>query len=208
MKRLLIILVLSILYSSYSQADDLTLYRDAESLFMNIKVVYKGVNELKKRLSSGLSNKIVISVKLKDKKSGKTIVDRGIIFEAIYDVWEEKYRLYSFDPLKTLILETNSKEEIFNRFLNPAGVKICNLHDIPSDGLYNLKLSILINPVSKEIVEKIKEYLSDPESIQKGSSTRTIFGSFANVFIPELNVENSIKLEIRSFRLQEIEEKR
>jgi len=188
--------------------ETLSLYKNKDNIFISLKVVYKNVNELKKKLSSGLSNKIVVSMKLKDKKSGKAIVEKSVIYEAVYDVWEEKYRLYSFEPLKTLVFETNSKDEVFDRFLNITEIKLCDLKSLSPDGTYNLKISVLVNPVSKEIVEKIKEYLSDPEAVQKGTPTRTIFGSFANAFIPELNVENSIKMEMKSFSLQEIEEKR
>ncbi|MGB9599157.1 MAG: hypothetical protein ACP5QK_04275 [Myxococcota bacterium] len=202
---LLIILIVNPLISS---DNNLFFSRDEKNLFLHINIPIKNESEFQKRLSSGLSNKIIISIQMKDKKTNKMVINRDFIFEAVFDVWDEKYRIFLYEPTKRLILETIEKGEVYKRLLNPEKILVCENSLLQSDSVYQVKVKVIINPISKEIIEKIKEYLADPQIVGQGSPTRTIFGSFANTFIPELNTENVIKYEIKAFSIGEISEKR
>ncbi|MCX7958860.1 MAG: hypothetical protein N3B13_07415 [Deltaproteobacteria bacterium] len=206
MKRYLALFLIALVSISlvYSSEENLKISRDDGNLYLSVKINVKNQKELQKRLSSGLSNKIIISVQGKDRKNNNPVFSSEYIFEAVYDVWDEKYRLYLLGPQKNLILETENKEEIYMRFLTPRNLRICETKILSPESSYNVKVRIVINPVSKDIIEKIKEYLADPEMTGKGSPTRTIFGSFANTFIPDLNTENIIKYEIKSIGLSDI----
>ncbi|GEM_PF-1780741 len=200
MKRLLIvILILFVLSYTLSSSDEnFWLSKSSDNVFLNLRMKIKNEKELQKRLSSGLPNKLIISVQVKDKSNSMFMLNRDFIFEAIYDVWEEKYRLFSYNPEKRLIFETRDKNEIYKRFLSQGDIRLFEISQIRPDSLIQIKIKVLVNPVSKDIIEKIKEYLSDPEMAARGGSTRTIFGSFANKFIPELNTEDVIKYEFKS----------
>jgi len=206
MKRYLVSFVIFFLLSGtvYTSDESVTVSKDNETVFLSLKIGIKNSKELVKRLSSGLSNKIVISVQIRDKKNNNPVFGREYIYEAVYDVWDEKYRLYSFDPHKKPVFETQDRDEAYRKFLNPEKIRLCEAKSLLPDSNYNIRVRVVVNPVSKDIIEKIKEYLADPEMGNKGSPTRTIFGSFANAFIPDLNTENIIKYEIKSINISEI----
>lgn len=206
MKKIILLFLIALIpiIESNSIEEGIRLTRDSENLYLSLKIGFKNSKELQRRLSSGLSNKILISVQIKDKKSGSQIFNKEYIFEAIYDVWDEKYRLYFYSPNKNLIFESKDKEDVYKRFTNPENIVLCSIKLLSYESIYNVKVKIIINPVSKDIIEKIKEYLSDPETTNRGTPTRTIFGSFANTFIPDLNTENILKYEIKSINLSDI----
>ncbi|MCX7944857.1 MAG: hypothetical protein N2746_10165 [Deltaproteobacteria bacterium] len=198
------ILVVNICFGN----ENLRISRDDESLWVSLKINVKNPKELYKRLSSGLSNRLILSIEIKERRGGTIAFKKEYVFEVIYDVWDEKYRLFTFDPTKKLRFETSNKEEIYTKFVEIEDLRICDVKALSADTLYNIKVKVIINPVSKEIIEKIKEYLADPESTSKGSPPRTIFGSFVNVFIPELNTENIYKYELKSVNINEIPTKK
>lgn len=188
----------------YSSSQNIKVYKKDEAIYLSLGIEIKNPKEIYKRLSSGLSSKVLISIQVRDKGKGASAIDRELLFEAIYDVWEEKYRLFVYDPKKRLIVETKDREEIYRQFTSPENILIGDIRSFSEESILNIKVKAVINPVSKDILEKIKGYLSDPESGVKGSPTRTIFGSFANTFIPELNVENAIKYEIKAVKIKDI----
>jgi hypothetical protein len=188
--------------------EGISISKDEKNLYLNIKIPVKNTAEFQKRLSSGLSNKIVVSIQIRDKKTNKEAIQRDYVLEAIYNVWDEKYRIFIYEPSKRLILETSDKDEVYKRIINQERIFICENSSLHKDSIYQIKVKIIVNPVSKEIIEKIKEYLADPEVTGLGSPTRTIFGSFANTFIPDLNTEKVIKYEIKAFSIGENLEKK
>lgn len=204
-KSRLIILLLTVSYATSLFAQEgILISRSDEKIYMDLKIPAKNMKEITKRISSGLTNKVLISVQIKEKKSNRVIVNKNFLYQAVYDVWDEKYILSLFDPQKRFTVSTKDKEEILRLLGNPEKMEICDTGALLPRGAYHIKVKVVLNPVSREIIEKIKEYLSDPELVQRDRTTRTIFGSFANVFIPELNTENVVKFEIRSLNLSDI----
>ncbi len=212
MRKLILFLFASILIvfsaAKLYAEDGIFLKKDEDKIFLQIKIPQKNLKDITKRLSSGLTNKVIISVQIKDKKKNRVILEKSFLFEVVYDVWEEKFILSIFDPEKRMLMSTKDKNEIMNMLSNLHDIELCNSNLLTVDGIYQVKAKVVINPVSREIIEKIKEYLSDPELVQKESATRTIFGSFANTFIPEFNTDNSLKYEIKSLSVGEIHKKK
>jgi hypothetical protein len=142
-------------------------------------------DELRERINSGLTNRIVLTVWL-ETPDGKWKGPEGVMtIQAAYDVWEESYTFQRQD------LAGHSRKVFKEQ--NAVAAELSRIDDLPvplpkqpPDHAKKLvfRVMVSVNPPSKALLEKAKEYLSDPEGTRRLNTSRTAFGSFAHTFIP------------------------
>ena len=157
--------------------------RDA-LLFASIPVPGVLDAELRERAISGLANRILVSARIEAAGGGWHGAESVMTLQALYDVWDEQYLIRRTDmrgSTKRLLREQAAYMDSLTRIDN---IPIAGLATLDPQKKYVIRVTVSVNPPSKELVERAREYLSDPEGAKRLSTPRTVFGSFAMTFIP------------------------
>jgi hypothetical protein len=140
--------------------------------------------ELRERVNSGLTNRILLTAWLESSdgkwKGGETILS----LQAVYDVWEETYIIQRQDVRGASKKVFREQTAFVSELTKVDNLPLLQPQQLDQSKKYILRVVVSVNPPSKELVEKAKEYLSDPEGTKRLSTSRTVFGSFARTFIP------------------------
>jgi hypothetical protein len=139
--------------------------------------------QLRERLSSGFTNRILIGVQLISSKDGSSVAQGVAEYIIRYDIWEESYGVrelwaktisepYSFEKLMAQYRVMDGKMDYRNTHQISSLknlIEICgSLHRLPlswrSEPRPDMKLTayvrVEINPISGEQMSKVKEYLA------------------------------------------------
>jgi hypothetical protein len=140
--------------------------------------------ELRQRAISGLTNNILVTAQL-DAADGSWKGPPSLVtIQAIYDVWGEEYIIRRTDLNGVTKISTREQAPYMETFSRLESVPVAAESALDQSKKYVLRVTVSVNPLSKEVLEKAKEYLADPDSAKRLSSSRNVFGSFARTFVP------------------------
>lgn len=142
-------------------------------------------SDLQKRLSNGLTNIIAIHVALVPELGGPPAALYGREIDVLYDVWEERYGVTVKDPASPAGRSQNfSTFEALRAFLARAsGVELGPLDQLGT-GRWVTQTRLELNPVSRELLERTREFIANPGAGGRGGSpSRSVLGAFASYLL-------------------------
>jgi len=140
-------------------------------------------DELRERIGSGLTNRLVITIWLESVEGSRRGAEKLHVRQAVFDVWDENHILEIMDDQAVKKKKIRDKNEVLADLVTFNDLNLAYPKPFKS-GKYTIQADVNVNPPSKELIEKAKEYLSDPDGSRRLSAGRTAFGSFARTFIP------------------------
>lgn len=140
--------------------------------------------DLQKQLSNGLTNVIALHVALLPERGDEPAALFGREIDVLYDVWEESYGVVVKDPAtprgRTLVFQSFGK---LRAFLSEArGVDLGPL-SVLDGGRWVIQTRVELNPVSKELLEKTREFIANPAATARGGPSRSVLGAFASYLL-------------------------
>src|SRR5207237_241898 len=138
---------------------------------------------LRKRLSTGFVSTIVLRAYLY--REGET---RPLGFTArtslvSYDLWDEVYRVKIQDPQGELNLRLHSADEALARISQLALFPLVPLARVAPGVGHFAAIIVEVNPISPELLAKVRRWLTHPEPGARMSGGETFLGSFVSVFV-------------------------
>jgi hypothetical protein len=132
-----------------------------------------------KKLSSGL--KMVIAMRAYVYRAGEVspVALAPRVCQVAYDLWADIYTVHLSEP----------ERELNQSVVNEEGVlRLCaEAHDLPVTGQpYFLGVVVEVNPVSPQMVEQIRHWLSRPTGSTGIGPTDALFGSFVQLFARQI----------------------
>lgn len=140
--------------------------------------------DLKGRLSSGLSSRILVAAWIESADGQWKGPESLVSLQAVYDVWEEIYVLRRDDVRGSSKKQVKEPGAFLDALVRLEAVPLAARGLLEPKRSYIMRATVSVNPPSKELIDKAREYLSDPEGYKRLSTSRTVFGSFARTFIP------------------------
>jgi len=142
-------------------------------------------SDLQKRLSNGLTNVIAVHVALVPERGGPPVALYGREIDVLYDVWEERYGVTVKDPAspagRALIFPTF---EALRAFLARAGGVELGPLDQLGTGRWVTQTRLELNPVSRELLERTREFIANPGAGGRGGTpSRSVLGAFASYLL-------------------------
>jgi hypothetical protein len=138
--------------------------------------------KVREKLTSGLPTRLVVQIALESKEKDKPIAYWARAIEIVYDLWEEDFVITVEDNRGRRRTRVETIEETIGVAGTLWRTPIAATKGLKT-GLYRLRFVGEVNPVSKEMVENIRRWLSRPSS-GHGSETRSnFFGSFVGSFV-------------------------
>ncbi|MBI5528983.1 MAG: hypothetical protein HY897_21860 [Deltaproteobacteria bacterium] len=140
--------------------------------------------DLRGRISSGLTNRILVSAWIETAGGEWKGHESLVSLQAVYDVWDEQYILKRDDVSGSTTRREKDPAAFLDALVVLDRVPLAAAAVLERSKQYVVRVSVSVNPPSPELLEKAREYLSDPEGFKRLSTSRTAFGSFARTFIP------------------------
>lgn len=138
--------------------------------------------KIREKLRSGLPTRLLVQVALESKSEAKPITYWARAIEIVYDLWEEDFVITVEDNRGRRRTRVKTPDEA----INVAGVlwraRIASRKGL-DPGLYRLRFVAEVNPVSKEMVENIRRWLSRPSGGGGAEARSNFFGSFVGSFV-------------------------
>ena len=141
--------------------------------------------DLRKKLSSGLTNVIALHVALLPEAGGDPAAIFGREIDVLYDVWEERWTATVKDPAAPEgRSRTFERWEDLRAFLREArGIDLGPLTEL-GDRRWVTQTRLELNPVSKELLERTREFIANPASAGRGGPpSRSVLGAMASYLL-------------------------
>lgn len=156
-----------------------------------------------KNLDSGLPTTVLMRLYLLREKKSKPVSMAIRTCKIIFDIWEENYIVTVSTPGETKTKKIDKK---------PDAVSFCaSISNFPysiegiQNGIYKFAAVIDLNPISKEILEAMRNWLKRPlGDAGRLNPADSFFGSFITIFVNEKlePSEKTLKFESQKFSLE------
>ena len=167
---------------------DLHVQRDMVRARFGVTNVF--TESFRKRLAGGLTSRAVLAVELVDPE-GTTVVLRRRRCELRLDVWDEiVYVRIQDDKQDTL----RRVYKLIDRALKACGtvdVPLVPLEELTEPGGYTLLVRVALNPVSPELIERSRQFMSNPRGTASGRP-QAFFGAVARLFRSESDAGGTV----------------
>jgi hypothetical protein len=141
--------------------------------------------DLRKRVSNGLTSVVALHVALLPEGGGEPVALFGREIDVLYDVWEERWTATVKDPSAPRgRSRTFDHWEELSAFLHEArGVDLGPVGEL-GDGRWVAQTRLELNPVSKELLERTREFIANPAAAGRGGSpSRSVLGAMASYLL-------------------------
>lgn len=162
-----------------------------DKTFLRLSVSYKEVvdDTTRQKLNSGIPTLIVFTASIFEKGS-KTPLPGVLVLKScrvVYDVWDEVYAVEvtqnngsSYSPAVATL------DGVLRKCAQLDKTQVIERAKLKPGGSYEVKAIVEINPISPDVIARIKRWISRP----KGSSTvgagDALFGSFVGLFVAQI----------------------
>jgi hypothetical protein len=160
---------------------------------------------LERDLGNGLTNLVTLHVALVPARGGSAIAIFPREVEVLYDVWEEVFHVTLRDPATP-----RGRRVTFARWAQLSAF-LSDLAAIPlgpasalGNGTWAVQVRVELNPVSKELLERTRELISDPLAGSGSGPSRSVLGAMAGYLLRAEPGTDVRVFRSRPFRAEEV----
>jgi len=173
---------------------------DRGLLYLNMSfrdVVDAGVRS---KLSRGLPTTIVLTATLQRAGSAEPLSTTAQTCRVTWHVWEEAYHVEIIRPGASQVRWTTTLEGVLRRCAEARRLLAGNSTQIPQGVALYARGSIQINPVSPEVLQKLKRWVMRPSSNGTVAPGDALFSTFAGLFLQRIgDAEREQRFQTRAF---------
>lgn len=158
---------------------------DSSRQFLQLSVSFRDVAtpEIIRKLKLGLPTTIVLTGVL---RAGQRSV--GTTFQRCkitWHVWEEMYRVEVSRSMQPLLKRSwsPSVNGVLRRCAEADRLIVAQRSQVPSGQPLALQARVLVNPLSPQLLEKIKRWISRPSSAATATSASKLISTFTGLFM-------------------------
>jgi hypothetical protein len=139
--------------------------------------------DLRRLLSNGLTNVIAFHVALLPEVGDTPVALYGREVDVLYDVWDETYGVTVKDTAAPRgRTRTFASFDELRAFLADArGIDLGPLAEL-DEGRWVIQTRLEVNPVSKELLERTREFIANPGA-GRGTPSRSVLGTMAGYLL-------------------------
>jgi hypothetical protein len=107
----------------------------------------------------------------------------------IFDLWDEVYRIeISQTGVSDLVTASPTLEGVLRRCTEADRLAVPGRTVLPAGTSYYLAGAVEVNPVSPDMLERIKRWVSRPTGTSSTAPGDALFGSFVGLFVARIGV--------------------
>lgn len=161
---------------------------DSDQRFLYASLSYRDVMdaELRRKLQRGLPTTIVFSAAVYAVGSRDPVATTVQSCRITWHVWEEAYRVDLTQPGTQKSTWTTTVDGVLRRCTDARHLLVANKNQLAPGRQVYLDGRVLVNPVSPQLLEKIKRWVSRPTSTGTAAPGDALFGTFTGLFLQRI----------------------
>jgi hypothetical protein len=141
-------------------------------------------NEIRGKMSRGLPTTIVFTATLHEAGSTRALATTAQTCRVTWHVWEEAYRIEISKPGEVRApVWTTTIEGVLRRCAEVHRLLTANRDQLPVPGPFLLRAKVQVNPVSEDVLQKIKRWVSRPTGTSTAAPGDALFSTFTGLFL-------------------------
>jgi hypothetical protein len=161
---------------------------DADQSLLYLDMSFRDVVDatIRTKLSRGLPTTIVLAATVQRAGSNEPLSSTAQTCRVTWHVWEEAYHVEIIRPGTSQVRWTTTLEGVLRRCAETRRLLAGNGTQIPRGASLYAKGSIQINPVSPEVLQKLKRWVMRPSSTGTAAPGDALFSTFAGLFLQRI----------------------
>ena len=201
-------LALFALSPTTAHADDELPVRQAALAFdekqtLRVSVGYRDVVDAATvaKLMGGLPTTIVMRAYVFRETGGAPLAAAFKTCRVIFDLWDEVYRIeIAQTGVGDVVTASPTLEGVLRRCAETDRLAVIGRSVLPASASYYLAGVVEVNPVSPEMLERIKRWVSRPSGTSTSAPGDALFGSFVGLFVARIGVaDRQVAFRTQSF---------
>jgi hypothetical protein len=154
---------------------------------------------IQKKLSRGFPTTIVLTATIQRGGSNDVLSTTTQTCRVTWDVWEEAYHIEIVRPGSTQVRWTPTIEGVLRRCGEARRLLAGDSSQVPADAPLYVRGSIQVNPVSPEVLKKLRRWVMRPSSTGTAAPGDALFSTFTGIFLQRIGeAERDQKFVTRS----------
>jgi hypothetical protein len=190
--------------SASAQAEPITAQREIELAWdtdrgqLYLDMGFRDVLDasIRSKLSRGLPTTIVLAATIQRAGSSEPLSTTTQTCRITWHVWEEAYYVEIVRPGSSQARWTPTLEGVFRRCAEARRLLAGDATQIPQNVPLYARGSIQINPVSPEVMQKLKRWVMRPSSTGTAAPGDALFSTFTGLFLQRIG---DAEREVRFF---------
>jgi hypothetical protein len=187
-------LLSSATYAAAASAEDPAPIRPAQLTWddkqmLRVSVAYRDVVDgaAAAKLMGGLPTTIVMRAYVFHESGGAALAATFKACRVIFDLWDEVYRIeIAQTGTSDVVTASPTLEGVLRRCAEADRLGVVTRALLPPSASYYLGGIVEINPVSPEMLERIKRWVSRPSGTSTTAPGDALFGSFVGLFVARI----------------------
>ena len=153
------------------------------------------------KLMGGLPTTIVMRAYVFRETGGAPLAAAFKTCRVIFDLWDEVYRIeIAQTGVGDVVTASPTLEGVLRRCAEADRLAVIGRSVLPVNASYYLAGIVEVNPVSPEMLERIKRWVSRPSGASTSAPGDALFGSFVGLFVARIGVaDRQIAFRTQSF---------
>jgi hypothetical protein len=150
---------------------------------------------LEHELGNGLTNVVAVYVTVNALEGRHPAMLYGRVIEILFDVWEETYSVTVKDPhVPQGVRFVLPDFKALRRFLSDErDLDLGPVTLLPQGGFY-VEARVEVNPVSKEQLQRTREFIANPAAGTRAQGSRSVLGAMASFLLREPDAGTDVTL--------------
>jgi hypothetical protein len=182
--------------ASTARAEDPLPVRQATVAFdekqtLRVSVAYRDVIDAATvaKLMGGLPTTIVMRAYVFRESGGAPLAAAFKTCRVIFDLWDEVYRIeIAQTGTNDVVTASPTLEGVLRRCAEADKLAVIGRSSLPADTNYYMAGIVEVNPVSRDMLERIKRWVSRPSGTSTNAPGDALFGSFVGLFVARIGV--------------------
>ncbi len=155
-------------------------------------------SSIKTKLSRGLPTTIVLAATVQRAGASEPLSSTTQTCRVTWHVWEEAYHVEIVRPGSSQVRWTTTLEGVLRRCAEAHRLLAGDATQVPRGAALTVKGSIQINPVSPEVLQKLKRWVMRPSSTGTVAPGDALFSTFAGLFLQRIgDAERDVRFQTR-----------
>ncbi|MCC6647111.1 MAG: hypothetical protein IT374_16255 [Polyangiaceae bacterium] len=165
-----------------------------DKALLRVTVAYRDVvdDEIEAKLKSGIPTVIVLRAYLFEEGATNPLALAAKSCRVVFDPWDEVFRVQLTQPGSDSTVISPTLEGVLRRCAEAQKLPVVDRAKLKVGGRYVLSGLVEVNPVSKEIVERIKKWVSRPTGASTIAAGDALFGSFVGLFAARIGAADRV----------------
>jgi hypothetical protein len=173
---------------------------DPTRRLLYVTVAYRDVvdDKIKQKLDRGLPTTILMTGTIFRSGAKQPLSTTAQSCKITFHVWEEAYRIEVMQPGISRAQWTPTVEGVLRRCAEATKLVAGDRQQVPQDTAVYMRAKVQINPISAEILQKIKRWVSRPSGTSTAAPGDAVFSTFTGLFLQRIGeAERELKFSTK-----------